>query len=71
MVQFEPESSEGDSVGVLILRVSAEGPLPEGLRARITTTLDLASGHEDVTLASGKEAILAAVREWLEAFISD
>jgi hypothetical protein len=68
--QFEPASNNDERVGVLVVRVWAEGPPAEGLRARITTTLDLSSGDEAVTLAGDKEAVLAAVREWLDAFIS-
>lgn len=69
--EFEPALNNDDRVGVLVVRVRAEGPLAEGLRARITTTLDLSSGDEVVTLATDKEGVLAAVREWLDAFISD
>lgn len=62
--------STDDRVGVLVVRVWGEGPFPAGLRARITQTLDLSSGEEVVTTAVDTEAILRAVREWLEAFMS-
>jgi hypothetical protein len=57
-------------VGVLALRAWAYGPLPEGLRVRITSRLDLSSGDDVVTMAGDIETVIAAVREWLETFVS-
>jgi hypothetical protein len=65
------ESGDDDEhTGVLVLRVWARGRLPEGLRARITSSLDLSSGDEVVTMAADVESVLAAVRDWLETFTS-
>ena len=57
-------------VGVLALRAWAEGPLPEGLRIRITSRLDLSSADDVVTMAVDTETVMATVREWLDAFMS-
>ena len=57
-------------VGMLALRAWAEGPLPEGLRIRITSRLDLSSADDVVTMAVDTETVMATVREWLDAFMS-
>jgi hypothetical protein len=57
-------------VGVLALRVWADGPLPEGLRVRITSRLDLSSTEDLVTMAADTETVISAVREWLDTFVS-
>ena len=68
----EPAAKRSDEVrvGVLALRAWAEGPLPEGLRVRITSRLDVSSVDDVVTTAVDPETIIAAVREWLDAFVS-
>ena len=68
MEQSAPQSGHSDRGAVLVVRLWAEGPAREGLRARITSTLDLSSGDETVTMAADEETILATVREWLQAF---
>ena len=57
-------------VGVLALRVWADGPLPEGLRVRITSRLDLSSTDDLVTMAADTETVISAIREWLDRFVS-
>ena len=58
-------------VGVLALRAWAEGPLPAGLRVRITSRLDVSSTEDVVTMAGDTETVIATVREWLDTFISE
>ncbi len=54
-----------ERVGVVVVRVWVE---PDGgFRARITTTDDVAERDEVVTAAASPEAVLTAVREWLES----
>jgi hypothetical protein len=65
------EESEGiDHGAVLVVRLWTDGGFPEGLRARITSTLDIAAPGEDVTVTADVETILATVREWLTAFLA-
>jgi hypothetical protein len=54
---------------VLVVRLWAEGELPDGLRARITSTLNLATGDEEVALTTGVDTILDTVRTWLAAYL--
>jgi hypothetical protein len=70
MDEMAPGAESSDRAGVLVVRVWAGGPVAEGLRARITSTRDLSSDEEIVTMAVDAETILATVREWLEAFVS-
>jgi hypothetical protein len=57
-------------VGVLALRAWVEGPLPEGLRVRITSRLDLLSADDVMTMAVDAETVITTVREWLDTFVS-
>jgi hypothetical protein len=56
--------------GVLVVRVWLEDELPDALRARITSTVDLTRREVAVSMASTPEAIQDAVRAWLDAFAS-
>ena len=57
-----------DRTGILILRLWIEEDAPDGLRARITQTLD--SGDEQaMATAANPEDIYAVVRTWVEAFV--
>jgi antitoxin component HigA of HigAB toxin-antitoxin module len=57
-----------DRTGILILRLWIEEDAHEGLRARITQTLD--SGDEQaMATAADPEDIYAVVRTWVEAFV--
>ena len=61
-----PPSS--DRTGILILRLWIEADARDGLRARITQTLD--SGDEQaMATAANPEDIYAVVRTWVEAFV--
>lgn len=61
-----PPSS--DRTGILILRLWIEEDAREGLRARITQTLD--SGHEQAMATAADPAdIYAVVKTWVEAFV--
>jgi hypothetical protein len=58
--------------GLLVVRVWIEGDSDDdGLRARITQTVDLVSGAEVVTVAATSDDVCAAVRAWLEAYLDD
>lgn len=63
------ESASPERSGVLVVRAWIEEDAERGLRARITSTLDIARGDEVVSLAARPEEIYEAVREWLEAFV--
>ena len=55
-------------VGVIVVRAWTEAA-DDSLRARITWTLDVSrSGEEESHAAASIEQVLAAVREWLDAF---
>ena len=57
-----------ERVGVIVIRAWTEAP-DGSLRARITWTLDVSrSGEEQSRAAASGEQVLAAVREWLDAF---
>ncbi len=57
-----------DRTGILILRLWIEADAREGLRARITQTLD--SGDEQaMATAVDPEDIYAVVRTWVETFV--
>jgi len=70
MQKASAEPDDGTRVGVLALRAWADGPLPEGLRVRITSRLDVSSAEDVVTMAVDTETVIAAVREWLDTFVS-
>jgi hypothetical protein len=56
--------------GVIVVRVwiDDETATADGLRARITSSLDLSGTDELVVVRAGEKEILASVREWLEEF---
>lgn len=56
--------------GLLVVRVWIEdGSDSEGLRARITQTVDLLAGEEHVFAEATPEGVYAAVRAWLESYL--
>lgn len=57
--------------GLLVVRAWLEDDRPDGLRARITSTVDLARRDSAVTTAHTPEEIQEAVRAWLAALIAD
>ena len=58
-----------DGTAVLVIRAWREGAAAQGLRARITSTLDTGSAEEVVSTAADVEEICASVRAWLDAFL--
>ncbi len=58
-----------DRTGLLIVRLWIEPNAREGLRARITQTLDLAGAEQTMAAASNPDDIYAAVRTWVETFV--
>jgi hypothetical protein len=44
-------------------------PPLDGLRARITSTIDLTTPEQTVTVVANPEEILGEVRSWLERFL--
>ncbi len=64
------ESSE--RTGALVVRAWVEPgrDVSDGLRARITYSIDLAAQEDDrVLVAAGREEIVTAVNDWLELFL--
>jgi hypothetical protein len=56
-----------ERAGVMVIRIWTEtGADP--LRARLTSTLDVAAPRERAQAAASREEILAAVRAFLDAF---
>ena len=62
-------SSGPDPVGVLVVRVWNDGDPEISLRARITRTLDITSGEQDVSTTANVDEIPSTVRRWLEEFV--
>ena len=56
-------------VGMLIVRAWPEPTTPQGLRARISTTVDLARMPVASIPVAGAEHVVAAVAAWLEGFL--
>lgn len=63
------EAQSIDRTGVLIVRLWIERDATEGLRARITQTLDSRTPHEAMATTAQAEDIYGIVRDWVEAFI--
>jgi hypothetical protein len=59
-----------ERTGVLVIRAWIESNGQDGLRARITWTLDVTEQGEVSTAASTPEAITEVVAEWLRAFLA-
>ena len=59
-----------ERAGVIVVRVWIEDDSSPQLRARITASRDLSSVEETTAAAAGMQDILAAVRDWLEAFVA-
>jgi hypothetical protein len=55
---------------VLVVRLWIEASHQQGLRARITQTLDTMAGEESVALAASANDICAVVKRWVEDFAS-
>jgi len=53
----------------MIVRLWIEGDVREGLRARITQTLDSTGREQTTATAADAEDVYAVVRTWVEAFI--
>lgn len=60
--------SSSDRSGVLIVRLWIEVNHPQGLRARITQTLDAMAGEESVAVAASADDICVVVKRWVEDF---
>ena len=54
-----------EPTGVLVIRVWSE---QRGLRARISSSLDIERGQEVVTVVGSAEEIQATVTDWLRRF---
>lgn len=63
------KARSSDRTGILIVRLWIEGDARDGLRARITQTLD-STGHEQaVATAASPQDICDVVRTWVDAFV--
>jgi hypothetical protein len=58
-----------DRTGFLIVRLWTEGNRRDGLRARITQTLDSTGDEQEMTTAATAEEIYAVVQTWVEAIV--
>ena len=58
-----------DRTGILILRLWLESSTPDGLRARITQTLDSTDRAHTTATAAKPEDIYDLVQAWVEAFV--
>lgn len=52
----------------MIVRLWIEPHREQGLRARITQTLDTMAGEHSVSVAKSVEDICAVVKEWVDEF---
>jgi hypothetical protein len=57
-----------ERVGVLVIRIWTERGSASGLRARITSTVDVATREEVVTTSATIEEICEQFRSWLDTF---
>jgi hypothetical protein len=64
------DETSSEPAGLLVIRIWIEGTRAHGFRARITSTVDLESREEFVTVAGSPEAVHDAVDAWLSAFLS-
>ena len=64
------DETSSEPAGLLVIRIWIEGTRAQGFRARITSTVDLESREEFVTVAGTPEAVHDAVDAWLSAFLS-
>ncbi|MEP6972533.1 MAG: hypothetical protein ABI869_00145 [Actinomycetota bacterium] len=58
-----------ERTGFLIVRLWIEGNRRDGLRARITQTLDSTGDEHKMTTAATPEEIYAVVQTWVEALL--
>lgn len=56
---------------MLLIRVWVEADGVDSLRARITQTLDLDRREESSIVVATRAAVVAAVEDWLDAFLRD
>lgn len=57
-----------ERVGVLVIRIWTERGSASGVRARITSTADVAAREEVVTTSATIDEIRNQVHAWLDAF---
>jgi hypothetical protein len=58
-----------DRTGFLIVRLWIEGNRRDGLRARITQTLDSTGDEHEMTTVATPEGIYEVVQTWVEAIV--
>lgn len=58
-----------DRTGFLVVRLWVEGNRGDGLRARITQTLDSMGDEHEVTTAATAEEVYSVVQTWVEAIV--
>ncbi len=58
-----------DRTGFLIVRLWIEGNRRDGLRARITHTLDSTGDEHEMSTAATPEEIYAVVQTWVETIV--
>lgn len=60
-----------ERTGVLVIRAWIEPEGDDGLRARITYTLDLSHCEQSTVAVATCEGVAAAVLAWLDALVAD
>ena len=53
---------------LLVVRAWIEGSPETGFRARVTRSLDLDTRDQTITAVGSVDAVMAAVRQWLDEF---
>jgi|SoiMethySBSTD1v2_1073268.scaffolds.fasta_scaffold3076374_1 hypothetical protein len=56
---------------VLVVRLWRDASAPQGFRARILRTDDLASEQEETLLVASTKHVMSTVEEWLTEFLAD
>jgi hypothetical protein len=60
-------TAAADRTGVMVVRIWIEGH-GESIRARLTETLDIASGEESSHVVASEEEIVEGIRQWVREF---
>ena len=67
-MSHDPAMSGERQTALLVVRAWIEGSPETGFRARVTTSLDLDTREQTITAAGSVDAVMAAVRRWLDEF---
>lgn len=62
--------AEDERAGVIVVRAWVDTGASSGLRARVTASRDLSCDEQTIAVAASVADVVAAVRDWLEAFVA-